>query len=106
MNAESALRVTDLDPVIHAPKRLAVMAVLDNSITTDFSFLRSYLDVTDSDLSKQMSALERVGYVAITKTGRGRGGITAYRITDDGRTAYRRHLATIKPITTFERTDD
>ena len=102
MNAESALRVTDLDPVIHAPKRLAVMAVLANSITTDFSFLRSYLDVTDSDLSKQMSALERVGYVAITKTGRGRGGITAYRITDDGRTAYRHHLAALKALTTFE----
>ena len=102
MSAEPALRLADLDPVVHAPKRLAVMAILDNSTSTDFAFLRRYLAVSDSDLSKQMAALEHAGYVATTKTGRGRGGTTAYRITDDGHAAYRRHLAALKALTSLD----
>ena len=100
MNAKPALRLADLDPVIHSPKRLAVMAILDHSTTTDFPFLRSYLDVSDSDLSKQMTALERAAYVEVTKTGRGRGATTAYRITNSGRHAYRRHVEALRRLTT------
>jgi DNA-binding transcriptional ArsR family regulator len=92
------LGLADLDPVIHAPKRLAAMALLVNTTSTDFAFLRRHLDLSDSDLSKQMAALERAGYVAVTKTGRGRGGSTAYRMTNDGRRAYRRHLAALRAI--------
>ena len=100
VSAGTAPRLADLDPVIHSPKRLAVMAILDNSTSTDFAFLRNYLDVSDSDLSKQMSALEQAGYVAVTKTGRGRGSSTGYRITDVGRATYRRHVAVLRQLTT------
>ena len=95
----SDIGLADLDPVIHAPKRLAVMAILANSTTTDFAFLREYLGVSDSDLSKQMAALEKAGYVSITKTSRGRGGATTYRITKDGAAAFQRHLAALRAIT-------
>ncbi|CAN5583334.1 transcriptional regulator [soil metagenome] len=87
-----------LDPVIHAPKRLAAMAVLASATSADFGFLRTHLDVSDSDLSKQMSALEKAGYVAVTKSSRGRGGVTTYRITRAGSTAYRRHLQALRAI--------
>lgn len=93
-----AAGLADLDPIIHAPKRLAVMAILDASTSTDFPFLRRYLDVTDSDLSKQMTALESAGYVTVSKFGRGRGGSTTYRITSAGRSAYRRHLAALQSL--------
>jgi len=95
----SEIGLADLDPVIHAPKRLAVMAILANSTTTDFAFLREYLSVSDSDLSKQMAVLEKAGYVSITKTSRGRGGATTYRITKDGTSAFQRHLAALRAIT-------
>jgi DNA-binding MarR family transcriptional regulator len=95
----SELGLADLDPVIHAPKRLAVMAILANSTTTDFAFLREYLGVSDSDLSKQMTALEKSGYVSITKTSRGRGGATTYRITKVGAAAFERHLSALRAIT-------
>ena len=88
----------ELDPIIHAPKRLAVMAVLTHSTTTDFGFLREHLAVSDSDLSKQMAALERAGYVSVTKRGRGRGGVTTYRATREGTAAYRRHLQALREI--------
>lgn len=90
--------LSDLDPVIHAPKRLAAMAVLDVSAGTDFTFLRDYLGLTDSDLSKQMSALQQAGYVKASKSGRGRGSTTTFTLTRPGRTAYRRHRATLTSL--------
>ena len=58
-----------LDPILNAPKRLAIMAVLAGSTSSDFAFLREHLGVSDSDLSKQTAALESAGYVTITVHG-------------------------------------
>ena len=86
-----------LDPVIHAPKRLAAMAVLANADSADFPFLRSHLEVSDSDLSKQMAALEKAGYLETTRS-RGRGTAATFRITAAGRAAYRAHVAALQAI--------
>ena len=93
------MSLTGLDPIIHAPKRLAAMAILANSTGTDFAFLRGYLEISESDLSKQMATLERAGYVKISKSGRGRGGVTTYEITKAGKTAYAQHVAALRAIT-------
>lgn len=85
----------DIDPVIHAPKRLMAMAVLANAEYATFAFLKEQLGVTDSDLSKQMSALESAGYVKVTKRGRGPGSVTTYAMTRDGGRAYRSHRAAL-----------
>lgn len=92
------MSLADLDPVIHAPKRLAAMAILVNSTTADFAFLRDHLGVSDSDLSKQMAALERARYVTVTKTSRGRGGATWYRATSRGVRAFRHHMDALDAI--------
>lgn len=94
------MSIADLDPIIHAPKRLAAMALLAHSEECDFAFVRSHVGISDSDLSKQMSALENAGYVKITKSGRGRGSSTWYRITPAGRTAYTHHVKTLTAIVT------
>lgn len=83
--------LTSLDPVIHAPKRLAAMAMLDAAESADFTFLREHLGLSDSDLSKQMSALAQAGYVTAAKSGRGRGSTTTFTLTKEGRAAYQRH---------------
>lgn len=49
------------------------MAMLDATDGTDFAFLREHLQLSDSDLSKHMSALQSAGYVTVSKSGRGRG---------------------------------
>lgn len=90
--------ISDLDPVLTAPKRLAIMAVLASSISTDFGFLRDHLAISDSDLSKQTTALEQVDYLSVAKSGRGRGSATTYRITKSGRAAYERHRSTLRAI--------
>ncbi|MBC2934291.1 MULTISPECIES: transcriptional regulator [unclassified Nocardioides] len=85
----------DLDPVLHAPKRLIAMAVLANTEYATFRFLKEQLDLTDSDLSKQMSALESAGYVKVNKRGRGPGSATTYTMTRPGDRAYRAHRAAL-----------
>lgn len=87
-----------LDPALSAPKRLAAMALLDRSSFADFPFLRGQLGVSDSDLSKQMAALEALGYVSISKSGRGRGSVTTFAITKPGRAAYKSHRAALERI--------
>jgi DNA-binding transcriptional ArsR family regulator len=90
--------LTDLDPVLSAPKRLAIVSVLAASASTDFQFLRDHLGISDSDLSKQASALEQAGYLTVTKSGRGRGAVTTYRITKAGKQAFTRHGATLRRL--------
>ncbi|MFV2144852.1 MULTISPECIES: transcriptional regulator [Isoptericola] len=89
------MNLGDLDPVIHAPKRLVAMAVLANTEYATFRFLKEQLGLTDSDLSKQMSALEAAGYVKSTKRGRGPGSSTNYAMTRRGSRAYRAHRAAL-----------
>ncbi|GAA4114284.1 transcriptional regulator [Nocardioides fonticola] len=98
--------IDDLDPLIHAPKRLAAMAILEISTQATFPALRERLAVSDSDLSKQMSALEAAGYVEVRKSGRGRGSTTTFRITDAGRSAYRRHRRALEAILTSDPSPD
>ena len=87
-----------LDPILNAPKRLGIMAVLTSSTSADFTFLRAHLGVSDSDLSKQASVLQAAGYITITKSGRGRGSTTAYKTTTLGRKAYHQHRAALRGL--------
>ncbi|MGC4940663.1 transcriptional regulator [Kribbella sp. DT2] len=90
--------IQGLDPIIHAPKRLAAMAVLANATTASFRFLKDFLEISDSDLSKHMSALEAAGYVSSTKDGRGRGATTTYKMTRAGQTAYNAHRDALRAL--------
>lgn len=90
--------IDGFDPVIHAPKRLAAMAVLANAPTVSFRFLKDHLELSESDLSKQMSTLETAGYVSSAKDGHGRGTSTTYRMTRAGQKAYESHCAALRAL--------
>jgi DNA-binding transcriptional ArsR family regulator len=94
----SSSALDGLDPILNAPKRLGMMAVLVGSTSSDFAFLREHLGVSDSDLSKQASALAAAGYITIAKSGRGRGAGTTYKVTKVGRHAYRQHCAALRGL--------
>lgn len=96
MRGASAL--DGLDPALTAPKRLAAMALLSRSTGADFAVLRDHLGVSESDLSKQMSALAAAGYVTARKSGHGRGSATTYQATREGKKAYSRHRAALEAI--------
>ncbi|MEV4515794.1 transcriptional regulator [Dactylosporangium sp. NPDC049525] len=90
--------IDGIDPVIHVPKRLAAMAILANAPSVSFRFLRDHLQISESDLSKQMSTLEAAGYVGSTKEGHGRGGSTTFRMTPAGERAYKAHCAALRAL--------
>ena len=68
--------MSDLDPLIHAPKRLRIMAILSTFDHITFALLQERLGLTPPDLSKQLSALQQAQYIRTTKTGRGPGSET------------------------------
>ncbi len=92
------MSIDDLDPVIHAPKRLGAMAVLAGTEWVEFAFLRNHLKVKDADLSKQMAALADAGYVTSRKSRVGRGGKTWFMVTKEGRRAFDAHVAALQSV--------
>ena len=92
------MTLADLDAVLSAPKRLGIMAMLDAAKAVEFSFLREQLGLSDSDLSKQMSALCDSGYARMRKTGHGRGSTTWFSITSEGKRSFDSHVRALKQL--------
>lgn len=95
---DAAAVPADLSSVIHAPKRLAAMAVLNAVDEAEFSYLKSRLDIADSDLSKQMTALVNAGFVLVRKVGAGRSGKTWFAMSADGQQAFDNYRRSLQQI--------
>ena len=65
------MSLDELDPVLTPPKRLAALGAVAATRKMEFAVLRDLLDISDSDLSKQLKALVDAGYVESQKTGKG-----------------------------------
>ncbi len=85
-----------LDPLIHAPARLQVVTTLSAVSEAEFATLRSALEVSDSVLSKHISALAEAGYVRSRKDVRAGRRTTWVSLTRTGRTALREHVAALR----------
>jgi DNA-binding MarR family transcriptional regulator len=86
------------DELIHAPLRLQICAMLSPVRGLPFSDIRDSLDISDSVLSKHLSALAGAGYVEVSRVradSRSRRRVT---LTKPGRTALRGHLAALQAI--------
>jgi len=73
----------------------ALLAAADR---VEFSFVRDHVEVTDSMLSKQMSALEQAGYIKVHKGFVGKRPRTWLSLTKEGRRTFDRHLAALREI--------
>ena len=79
-----------LNPVIHAPARLrivATLATLPDGDELSFTRLQDILDLTPGNLITHLRKLEDAGYVSTEKTGNGTAGKTTVALTGDGRKA-------------------
>jgi DNA-binding MarR family transcriptional regulator len=86
------------DELIHAPLRLQICAMLSPVRWLPFSDIRDSLKISDSVLSKHLSALAGAGYVEVSRVradSRSRRQVT---LTKPGRTALRGHLAALQAI--------
>lgn len=87
-----------IDDVIHQRTRLAIMATLTGVARLDFNEVKADLGLTDGNLSTHAAALERAGYIKITKTFRGRKPLTRLAMTAKGRKAMQRYVSLLQGI--------
>lgn len=81
--------VVGIDRVLHEPARLVLVALLYPLEDADFLFLLRESGLTKGNLSSHIAKLEEAGYVVVTKGYQGKVPHTDYRLTEDGRTAFR-----------------
>jgi DNA-binding transcriptional ArsR family regulator len=88
----------DLDPVVHGKMRLALLSLLSSVEEAEFTWLREKTGSTDGNLGAHLLKLEEAGYVAVEKKFVSRKPMTLYRMTESGRTALERYIASLKQL--------
>ena len=79
-----------LDPVIHAPARLrivATLAAMPDGDSLSFTRLQEMLNLTPGNLITHLRKLEDTGYLTTETTGNGRASLTTITLTGQGRAA-------------------
>ena len=79
-----------LDPVIHVPARLRIMATLaalPEGDSLSFTRLQDMIGLTPGNLIIHLRKLEEADYIASKKTSNGTVSITTVALTGHGRTA-------------------
>jgi DNA-binding MarR family transcriptional regulator len=90
-----------LDPIIHAPARLRLVAALSALADGDrlsFTRLQKLLDMTGGNLSTHLRRLEDAGYVQVTKSHVGRTPATNVALTRAGRLAFEDYTAALRAL--------
>ena len=99
-------KILKLDPIIHAPTRLAILSILITVENANFSFLKDTIGTTDGNLSSHLSKLEANGFVTIQKTFKGKKPQTICAITEIGRIAYLKYLEQLEQIIQMQKTHE
>ena len=79
-----------LDPLIHAPARLQIMATLaalPDADALSFTRLQDLIGLTPGNLITHLRKLEDAGYLTSEKTGNGPASRTSVALTHKGRAA-------------------
>ena len=77
----------ELNTVIHSRVRLAIMILLLQSETANFTYLKKEIDVSDGNLSTHLKKLEEAKYVKIQKHFENKKPKTTISLTEKGRDA-------------------
>lgn len=84
-----------LNQLLHSQVRLAVMSLLINVKSAEFSFLLENINTTKGNLSFQLSKLNEAGYIKVLKSFKGNYPLTTCKITEKGITAYEKYVDAI-----------
>jgi DNA-binding MarR family transcriptional regulator len=90
-----------LDPLIHAPARLrlvATLAALPEGDALSFTRLQNMLELTPGNLITHLRKLEDAGYVTSEKTGNGTASRTSIGLTGQGRAALEAYTAALRGV--------
>ncbi len=85
-----------LDPIIHAPVRLAIMTILASVKDADFVYLKETVGTSDGNLSVHLAKLEDAGYIKIIKKFVAKKPKTICSIKVRGRNAYQEYILALE----------
>lgn len=74
------------------------MSVLVTNDVFDFNALKETLNVTDGNLASHIKALEKEKYISVTKSFVDRKPNTKYKITERGKTSFKKHLDALEAV--------
>jgi len=93
----------ELDPLIHVPARLrivATLAVLPPGDALTFSRLQDMIGLTPGNLITHLRKLEDAGYISTEKTGNGVASRTTVELTRQGRAALDAYTSALRGLLT------
>ena len=82
----------ELDPILHAPLRLAVVSLLLSVKEAEFTFIREKTNSTAGNLSVQITKLKDAGYIDVTKQFKDNYPLTLCKITPAGLLAFESYV--------------
>jgi DNA-binding MarR family transcriptional regulator len=91
----------ELDPLIHVPARLRIIATLSalpEGDTLLFTRLQDMIGLTPGNLITHLRKLEDAGYIDTEKTGNGVASRTTVALTSEGRTALGAYTAALRDL--------
>lgn len=86
----------ELDPILHAQLRLAVVSLLISVREAEFTFLREKTNSTAGNLSVQINKLKDAGYIEIIKQFHNNYPQTICRITPKGIEAFEMYVKALQ----------
>ena len=86
----------DLDPILHAQLRLAVMSLLISVKEAEFTFLKEKTNATAGNLSVQLNKLKDAGYIDIVKKFKNNYPQTTCTITQKGVDAFENYVKALQ----------
>lgn len=90
-----------LDPVIHAPARLrivATLAALPDGDKLSFTRLQGMIDLTPGNLITHLRKLDEAGYIDTEKTGNGAASRTSVALSNHGRAALDAYTTALREL--------
>ncbi len=78
----------ELDPVLHAQLRLAIISILANTPEAEFIFLKQKTNAASGNLSAQIKKLKNAGYIEVKKQFRNNYPQTLCKISSKGVEAF------------------
>ena len=95
------MTAADLDPLIHVPARLrivATLAALPDDDAVSFTRLQELIELTPGNLITHLRRLEDAGYIATEKTGNGQASRTSITLTRQGRARLELYRAALRDL--------
>jgi DNA-binding MarR family transcriptional regulator len=92
------LSYKQLDPLIHQPARLSIMAALVAAKEVEYVAIRDAIDISESLLSRYSAQLEQAGYITIRKGFVGKRPRTWFSVTPVGRQVFKHYVDTLQSI--------